>query len=311
MIKALILGITASLFFAFTFIINQQMNFSGGSWLWSSSLRYIFMLPILFFIMIFQNKLSYVLKVIIKKPVPWITWSTIGFGLFYAPLCYASAYGPSWLIAGTWQITIVCGAILSPIFYSNIETKDGFIKIRNKIPKKSLLMSLVILLGIFFMQFEEVRKIQDFKVLFGIIPVIIAAFSYPLGNRKMIELCGNSFTTIERVFGMTLCSMPFWIIISISGLFAVGLPSYGQAIQSFIVAIFSGIIATILFFKATDLVNKNVHNLAVIESTQAGEVVFTLLGGVFLFHDKIPTFIGFIGISLVVIGMILNSINRS
>lgn len=311
MIKALMLGITASLFFAFTFIINQQMNFSGGSWLWSSSLRYIFMLPILLVIVAIQNKLSYVLKNIIKKPLQWILWSTIGFGLFYAPLCYASAYGASWLVAGTWQITIVCGAIMSPFFYSTIETENGPIKTRNKIPKKSLLMSSIILIGIFFMQFEEFRRIQDYRVLLGIIPVIIAAFSYPLGNRKMIELCGNSFTTIERVFGMTLCSMPFWIIISIYGLFKVGLPSYGQAVQSFIVAIFAGIIATILFFKATDIVNKDPHKLAVIESTQAGEVIFTLLGGVFLFHDKIPTFIGLIGILLVALGMILNSIIRS
>ncbi|WP_160691790.1 multidrug resistance efflux transporter family protein [Clostridium sp. C2-6-12] len=311
MIKALMLGITASLFFAFTFIINQQMNFSGGSWLWSSSLRYIFMLPILLVIVTIQNKLSYVLKNIIKKPLQWILWSTVGFGLFYAPLCYASAYGASWLVAGTWQITIVCGAIMSPFFYSTIETENGPIKTRNKIPKKSLLMSSIILIGIFFMQFEEFRRIQDYRVLLGIIPVIIAAFSYPLGNRKMIELCGNSFTTIERVFGMTLCSMPFWIIISIYGLFKVGLPSYGQAVQSFIVANFAGIIATILFFKATDIVNKDPHKLAVIESTQAGEVIFTLLGGVFLFHDKIPTFIGLIGILLVVLGMILNSIIRS
>lgn len=311
MLKALILGIAASLFFSFTFIINQQMNFSGGSWLWGSSLRYIFMLPFLIVIMIVQNKLLYVLKDIIKKPIQWITWSSIGFGLFYAPLSYASAYGASWLVAGTWQITIVCGAIISPFFYKYVDTKNGIVKIRNKIPKKSLLMSSVILLGIFLMQFEEVRKIQDIKVLFGIIPVIIAAFSYPLGNRKMIELCGNRFSTIERVFGMTLCSMPFWIIISLSGLLTVGLPTHGQTAQSFIVAIFSGIIATILFFKATDMVNKDVHKLAVVESTQAGEVVFTLLGGVFLFHDKIPTLIGLIGIFLVIIGMILNSIIES
>ena len=85
MTKAFILGIIASFFFAFTFILNQQMNISGGSWLWSSSLRYIFMLPILFIIMIIKNQLFDVLNDIIKKPIQWITWSTIGFGLFYAP----------------------------------------------------------------------------------------------------------------------------------------------------------------------------------------------------------------------------------
>ena len=311
MTKAFILGVGASFFFAFTFILNQQMNISGGSWLWSSSLRYIFMFPILFIIMIIKKQLLEVLKDIIKKPIQWIIWSTIGFGLFYAPLSFASAYGASWLVAGTWQITIVAGAVMSPLFFKSIKTKNGIQKIRNKLPKKSLIMSSIILLGIFLMQFEEAKDISALEILLGMLPVIIAAFAYPLGNRKMMEVCGNRFSTFQRVFGMTLCSMPFWIIISISGVLSVGLPSKGQIVQSLIVAVLSGIIATILFFKATDMVRSDTHKLAVIESTQSGEVIFTLLGGVFIFHDKIPTLIGLIGIILVVIGMILNSLIKS
>jgi drug/metabolite transporter (DMT)-like permease len=311
MTKALILGIAASFFFAFTFILNQQMNISGGSWLWSSALRFIFMLPILLVIMIAKNQLFSVLNDIIKKPIQWITWSTVGFGLFYAPLTFASVYGSSWLVAGTWQITIIAGALLTPLFFKSVETENGISKIRNKIPKKSLLMSSIILLGIFLMQFQQAKDISAIKALIGIMPVILAAFSYPLGNRKMIEVCGNRFSTFQRVFGMTLCSMPFWIIISISGLFTIGIPNQGQVINSLLVALFSGIIATILFFKATDIVSSDPHKLAVIESTQSGEVIFTLLGGVFILHDKIPTLIGLIGIMIVVLGMILNSLIKS
>lgn len=311
MAKAFILGIAASFFFAFTFILNQQMNISGGSWLWSSSLRYIFMLPILFIIMIIKNQLFHVLNDIIKKPFKWIAWSTVGFGLFYAPLSFASMYGASWLVAGTWQITIVAGALMSPLFYRTVNSKKGITKTRNQIPKKSLLMSSIILFGIFLMHFEDAKYLSLSETLLGIIPVILAAFSYPLGNRKMMEVCDNRFNTFQRVFGMTLCSMPFWVIISTFGILSVGLPSEGQVVQSLIVAIFSGIIATILFFKATDIVSSNTHKLAVIESTQSGEVIFTLLEGVFIFHDKIPTFLGLIGIFLVVIGMILNSLIRS
>jgi drug/metabolite transporter (DMT)-like permease len=308
MTKAFILGIAASFFFAFTFILNQQMNISGGSWIWSSSLRYMFMLPILLIIMITNNQLFDILKHILKNPMQWIIWSTIGFGLFYAPLSFASAYGASWLVAGTWQLTIVAGALMSPLFFKSIDTKNGTYKIRNKIPKKSLLMASIILLGIFLMQFEEAKNISWLEVVLGIVPVILAAFAYPLGNRKMMEVCGDRFNTYQRVFGMTLCSMPFWIILSISGVFCVGMPSKGQILQSLIVAVFSGIIATILFFKATDIVSSDTHKLAVIESTQSGEVIFTLLGGVFIFHDKIPTHIGLVGIMLVIIGMTLNSL---
>lgn len=91
----------------------------------------------------------------------------------------------------------------------------------------------------------------------------------------------------------------------------VGLPSDGQVFQSLIVAVFSGIIATILFFKATDIVSDNTYRLAIVESTQSGEVIFTILAGVFIFHDKSPTFISLLGIMMVIIGMILNSLIKS
>lgn len=246
--KAILFGIGASLFFSLTFILNRQMNIEGGSWIWSSSLRYIFMLPILFIIMILNNQLNPVIKDIFKRPIQWIIWSTVGFGLFYAPLSFASEYGASWLVAGTWQITIVAGAIMTPLFTKKIEVGKNVVYVRNSIPKKSLMMSSIILLGIFIMMFEEAKDISICRTFLIIIPVVIAAFAYPLGNRKMMEVCKNEFTTFQRVFGMTLCSIPFWLFILIWGTITVGLPSKGQVVQSFIVAMFSGVIATILFF---------------------------------------------------------------
>ncbi|MDT8716847.1 multidrug resistance efflux transporter family protein [Clostridium sp. 19966] len=309
--KALLLGISASFFFAFTFLLNQQMNLAGGSWLWSSSLRYIFMLVLLLIMMLIKGQTFSVIEDIKKKPGKWILWSTVGFGLFYSPLSFASSYGPSWLVAGTWQITIICGALLSPLFFKTIDTPKGKLKVRNKLPKKSLFMSLIILIGIFLIQFEQAKQVAADKVIIGIIPVIIAAFSYPLGNRKMMEICSEDLNTFQRVFGMTLCSMPFWIFIALCGIYSAGLPSSNQILQSAIVALFSGIIATILFFKATDLVKHDIHKLAVVESTQSGEVIFTLLGAILVFHDRLPTLIAFLGIALVITGMILNSLNSN
>ncbi len=59
--KAIVIGILASLFFAVTFILNRAMELSGGSWLWSSSLRFIFMVPFLCVIVIMRghSRLSY------------------------------------------------------------------------------------------------------------------------------------------------------------------------------------------------------------------------------------------------------------
>lgn len=308
--KAFTLGVIASFFFSFTFIFNSQMNLSGGSWLWTSSLRFIFMLPILFFIMIITKKLSNVISEIKKAPISWIIWSTVGFGLFYTFLSLSSQYSASWLVAGTWQITIIAGALMSPLFITKVKTEKGVIEEKGQIPKKFLLFSSIILIGIFLMQLEEAKSLSLSKCLLGIFPVIIAAFAYPLGNRKMIEICNNNLSTIERVFGMTLCSMPFWLIISVFATISIGLPSQEQLLQSLIVAIFSGIIATILFFKATDLVSGDNHKLAVVESTQAGEVIFTFLGSILFLKDSLPTPIGILGLSLVIIGMILNSISK-
>ncbi len=58
-----------------------------------------------------------------------------------------------------------------------------------------------------------------------------------------------------------LASLPLWIVLAIYGLFTVGPPSIGQSVQSGIVAITSGVIATILFFQATDLVRGNMQKL--------------------------------------------------
>lgn len=295
---ALMYGVISSIFFAFTFVLNSSMNISGGHWAWSASLRYIFMLPLLYIIILKQDNLHKILSSIKNNMSSWILWSTVGFGLFYAPLTFASAYGQSWLVAGCWQITIVAGILLTPLF-------------KQKIPLKSLLMSFIILIGVFLIQYEQASKVNFSQVLLSIIPILIAAFSYPLGNRKMMEVCNDSLTTTERVFGMTLCSMPFWIIVASFGYIKTGMPSSSQIIQSFVVAIFSGIIATILFFKATDLVKNDTSQLAIIEATQSGEVVFTILGEILILGGNIPNITGSIGLLLIIVGMILNSLTTS
>ena len=296
--KAILYGITSSMFFAFTFILNSSMNISGGNWLWSSSLRYIFMLPILYIILLKQTNVKDVIASIKLNPIPWFVWSLVGFGMFYAPLTFASNYGQSWLVAGCWQITILAGILLTPLF-------------NKKIPIKNLLMSLIILIGVFLVQYEQATEISLKQSLLSIIPIIIAAFSYPLGNRKMMILCKDNLNTIQRIFGMTLCSMPVWIILSIIAFYQSGLPSPTQTFQSFIVAIFSGIIATFLFFKATELVKDNSNNLAIIESTQSGEVIFTVLGELLILNGSIPSHIALIGLFLIILGMVLNSVISS
>ena len=124
----------------------------------------------------------------------------------------------------------------------------------------------------------------------------------------MIALCPPELTTIERVYGMTLCSLPFWLLLALYGLVSRGLPSTSQTLQSLGVAVLSGVIATLLFFRATDLVKQSQRQLAVVESTQSFEVLFTLLGGVLQLRDMPPDTSGWAGVGLIVVGMVLSSL---
>ena len=199
----------------------------------------------------------------------------------------------SWFVAATWQLTIVAGVLLTPLF-------------GRAVPVKNFLMSCLVLGGIFLLQLPNIRLGATENIFMPLLLILIAAVSYPLGNRKMMIL--SDLTTLQRVFGMTLCSMPFWLICAVVALCHAGLPAGGQVVQSLAVALFSGVIATILFFKATDLVKHNPRQLAVIEATQSGEVLFTLLGGVLFLGDSMPDIWGLCGILIVVVGMIGNSL---
>lgn len=305
--KPIFLGCSAAFFFAFTFVLNASMELSGGSWIWSASLRYIFMVPFLFCIVLWRRKLSVLLSEMKKQPGKWFIWSFVGFGLFYAPLCFAAMYSPGWLIAGTWQITIISGALLSPLFFVTVNTENGPLKVRGKIPIKGLMMSIIILIGIILMQVEHAQQISPKQVLLGVIPVLIASFAYPLGNRKMMDICEGKLDAYERVLGMTLASLPFWLFLSIYGLFSIGVPSGSQTFQALLVALFSGIIATVLFFMATDLVRGNMPKLAAVEATQSMEVLFALVGEIFILSIPFPSLLSWIGIFVVIIGMIFHS----
>lgn len=300
--KATIIGILSALFFSVTFVLNRAMELDGGSWVWSATLRFFFMLPLLFIIVGYKRNVGPVFTHIKNQPLPWIIWSTVGFGLFYAPLTFATIYGPGWLVAATFQITIIAGSLLVP-FLSKGKNQ--------RIPMQSIFISLIILGGVFIMQLEHAASVPFMNVVLCVIPIIVSAFAFPLGNRKMMQVVKGELNTIQRILGMTIASMPFWILLSIYGMVTQGAPSSSQVLQTFIVAVSSGVIATVLFFYATELVNHDNHKLAAIEATQSGEVVFALLGELLLLSAPLPSIISFVGMALVVVGMILHSVVSS
>lgn len=167
--NAVFLGVAGAFFFAFTFILNKSMHLSGGNWIWSASLRYMFTLPILGLIVGMRCGLGNIHAAIGKNQMGWFLWSTVGFGLFYAPMTFAAAHGDAWLVAASWQITITAGILLSPV--------SGI-----RISMRSLLASGVILAGVFMLQAQGGTTTSDAAMT--LIPVLIGAFAYPWATER-------------------------------------------------------------------------------------------------------------------------------
>ena len=66
--KAIVIGILASFFFAFTFVLNRAMDLEGGSWIWSASLRYYFMVPMLLLIVMYRGNLKQLFQYMKNNP---------------------------------------------------------------------------------------------------------------------------------------------------------------------------------------------------------------------------------------------------
>lgn len=295
------MGVAAALFFAVTFIVNRLMSLSGSNWIWSSSLRFFWMLPILLLIVGLRGGLRQLIAEMNKSKKYWLIWSTVGFGFFYAPLTFSAGYSPSWLLASTWQCTIVAGMILTPF----IKSQKGH---RTESKRATGFFSAIIIFGIIIMQLGQSRSVPLKSLVLYIVPVIIAAFAYPLGNRKMMLLTNGKLDVFQRLLGMVVCSMPFWLLLTAYEiLYNHTLPDNGQLQQTLVVAVFSGILATALFFSATDRVRENESKLAAVEATQATEVLFAVIGEVIFLSVALPGAYGVVGILFVIAGMLLHS----
>ncbi len=309
--KEIGIGIVSSMFFAVTFILNRSMELDGGSWLWSASLRYFFMLPFLFAIVFARKGLKPMNEAIKKQPLPLFIWSTVGFVLFYAPLTYAAAFSPGWLVAGTWQLTILAGVLVTPLFFMTVQTTEGTRRVRKRIPLASLIITSLILIGVLLIQIPQAQTVSTKTLLLGILPIIIAAFAYPLGNRKTMEVLDGSLDTFQRILAMTLLSLPVWIMMAIIAFVTVGPPSTSQLIQTFIVGLSSGVIATTLFFMATDRARHDQGTLAAVEATQSTQLIFVIIGEMLILHIQPPTWIAIIGMVVIMIGMSLHSVHTA
>jgi hypothetical protein len=101
------LALCAALFFTLTYVLNRSLVAGGGHWAWAVILRYLITLPLLAAVLPLQGGLGELPRELRRHPGSWLLWSSVGFVLFGIPLTWAASSGPSWLVAGSFQTTVL------------------------------------------------------------------------------------------------------------------------------------------------------------------------------------------------------------
>ena len=293
------LALCSALFFTLTYVLNRSLVAGGGHWAWAVILRYLLTLPMLAVVLPLQGGLGELPRELRRHARPWLLWSGVGFVLFGVPLTWAASSGPSWLVAGSFQTTVLAGPLLAPLIY-----RDE----RRRLAWRTLALGALIVAGVFALQWGHAQGHLRAGDWLAIGAVVLSAFAYPLGNRKLLlhlEQCGTRLNAVQRVFGMTLCSWPLWLAFALVAWFTVGPPGLREALLAGGVALSSGTIATILFFRATDMVRREPTALAAVEAMQAAELLFATLLGVLLLGEAWPHGYAAFGALAIIVGIAL------
>ena len=303
MIRLIAIGLCAGLFFSSTFILNRMMSLDGGHWVWSAALRYAYMIMFLLTaIPFFQGRSAVpaLFRLLWQNWKFWIIAGTIGFGWFYALICFAVDHAPGWVVATTWQLTII----------ATLFVLMGF---GRRFPRRVWLFSGIVFAGVLMVNLSQMGDSGARGFLLGGIPVLFAAFCYPIGNQMVWEAQnGNRVlpriqsphleNPFNKVLLLSLGSLPFWCLLVV--ITAPAAPSSGQLVNTALVALFSGICATSLFLYARSR-SRRASELAAVDATQSSEVVFALVGEILLLNAPLPTRMAVIGVLLVFAGLAL------
>ncbi len=287
MTKLIAIGLLSGMFFSSTFILNRVMSLEGGHWVWSACLRYMYM--VLFLILsvpIFQGRgtLRRIFRLFYQHWKFWVVSGSIGFGCFYALICFSADHAPGWVIATTWQLTIIASLFVLICFGRSF-------------PKKTWIFSLIVFTGVLMVNLSHMDATDLKGVFMGGVPVLIAAFCYPIGNQLVWEARnGNKAlpdiqspyidNPFNKVLLLSMGSLPFWgVLILIT---APPPPSSGQLFNTALVALFSGIFATSLFLFARSK-SRRASELAAVDATQSSEVIFAMTGEILLLSSPCRT----------------------
>lgn len=329
--KMIVWGLIASAFFSTSFVLYQLMSVQGGHWFWSASFRCFFMWLLLSVFILLQNKLNPSKLIALCKLFAshWQFWCvTGGIGLgTYGLLAFAADYAQAWVIAATYLFTVVASLVILSFFGQSFQ-------------KKVIVYSVIVFIGVVLANVGEGLRHSTSQgtdwhalLLFGALPAFIASFCFPLGNqliwqaaqpkgdsthpttnemsklatRKLLQKVPQVTSPLlsnplHKVWLMSLGSLPMWLVLGF--LVQPPAPSVSQMTISFLVALMAGVLGTTTFLHARSLA-KQPQQLAAVDATQGSEIIFALLGGMLLLHTPMPSGLSFVGIALVIIGLVL------
>ncbi|MFD0895123.1 multidrug resistance efflux transporter family protein [Luteolibacter ambystomatis] len=301
--RGLGLGMLAAAFFSVSFVLSRQMAEANGHWAWTASLRFLMMLPMLLGILVVRGRWSDLWQAWKAAPLGWIVWGTVGCGLFYVPLVAACAISPAWVVAGSWPVAIVIGIVIAPWLYDDH---------RRHIPRRALGYSSLIVIGVMLLQVGQAREVALGPVLVGLMLVLVSATAHPIGNRMSMQLMEKQQLrpdAVIRLTALTIGSLPAWLALCAWGWFQAGWPPAAQWSGSLIVAA-CGVIATPMFYAATQSVSREPEALAAVEATQAAEILFTLLFEAILIGIHPPDVFGIVGLAVIIGGILMHAAPR-
>ena len=364
MVKLILLGLLAGAFFSSTFILNEMMSSAGGHWFWSASLRYLFMWLIITVLITMQHGFGRIKELSAIFFQHWRFWcltGSIGFGVFYTGICYAGDHVAGWVVAATFMFTVVTSLLVLVAFGQRFD-------------KKFIIYALLVFIGVVMVNVSEGLSASALAdtipmtdmLLYGALPALVAAFSYPIGNQLVWQVSHNSrkhsaeqqqardnlllndpnigmdtdthtqrivteapvlaidrqpasrlqnliaripaieTTLLQNAFNkvwlMTLGSLPFWLLLGL--IIRPEQPAPTQLFNTLLVALLAGVAATSIFLYAREKAVTS-SEVAGVDSTQASEVIFALIGGMLLLNNALPSTLGLVGIGLIMLGLIL------
>ena len=113
------------------------------------------------------------------------------------------------------------------------------------------------------------------------------------------ELLQNAF---NKVWLMTLGTLPFWLLLGF--IVRPEAPSSSQLFNTLLVALLAGVGATSIFLYTRERAITS-SEVAGVDSTQASEIIFALIGGMLFLNNTLPSAMGLLGIALIILGLIL------